>query len=146
MNGTRLGAGIRERLYASTTDTYNETAGLDYIAIEYALNGEPVRLTIAEKIHAARILDSRDLSLKEISKRIGSDSSTVGGWKANGWKPGGKHPKTRTRTKRPEPVCGEPRMYRRHLKNGEQCDTCRAANAAADRRYRLTGSQKEATR
>ena len=43
-----------------------------------------------------------------------------------------------------EPVCGEPRMYRRHLKNGERCEVCRAANAAADRRYRLTGSRKEA--
>lgn len=44
----------------------------------------------------------------------------------------------------PEPVCGEPRMYRRHLKNGDPpCPVCRAANAAADRRYRLTGSQKE---
>ncbi|CAM5601556.1 hypothetical protein SVIOM74S_05764 [Streptomyces violarus] len=45
----------------------------------------------------------------------------------------------------PEPKCGEPRMYRRHLRNGEApCDACRAANAAADRRYRLTGSQKAA--
>lgn len=145
MNGTRLGAGLRERLYASTTHTYDETADLDYIAIEYALNGEPVTLTRAEKIHAARILDSRNLSLKEIGRRIGSNPSTVEAWKTNGWKPG-KHPKTRVRTPRPEPVCGEPRMYRRHLKAGERCDTCRAANAAADRRYRATGSQKEAAR
>lgn len=145
MNGTRLGAGQRERLYASTTRTYDEQADLDFIAIEYALNGEPVRLTQAEKIHAARILDGRGIGMKTISQRVGSDSSTVQGWKDNGWKPGGPHPKARARAKRAEPKCGEPRMYRRHLKNGEPpCDACRAANAAADRRYRLTGSRKEA--
>lgn len=143
MNGHRVGAGLRERLYASTTHTYDDTADLDYIAIEYALNGEPATLTRAEKIHAARILDNRGFSDKEIGKRISADPTTVAGWRANDWKPG-KHPKTRTRTPRPEPVCGEPRMYRRHLKAGERCDTCRAANAAADRRYRATGSQKEA--
>jgi hypothetical protein len=143
MNGHRVGAGNRERLYASTTATFDEAADLDFIAIEYALNGEPVQLTRAEKIHAARILDGRGMSLKDIGRRVGSDPATVEGWKNNGWKPGGVHPKTRTRSPRPEPVCGEPRMYRRHLKNGERCDTCRAANAAADRRYRLTGSRKE---
>ncbi|MFJ4473195.1 hypothetical protein ACIP2X_37675 [Streptomyces sp. NPDC089424] len=136
---------MRERLYASTVDTFDEAADLDYIAIEYALNAEPVSLTVAEKIHAARILDRRGVATKEIGRRVGADSSTVTGWKENGWKPGGAHPKTRKRTPRPEPKCGEPRMYRRHLKNGEQpCDACRAANAAADRRYRLTGSRGEA--
>lgn len=144
MNGHRVGAGLRERLYASTTDTFDEAADIDYIAIEYALNGEPVKLTRTEKIHAARILDDRGLSLKAIAERISSDPATVDGWKANGWKPGGKHPKTVARPRRPEPVCGELRMYRRHLKNGERCDTCRAANAAADRRYRLTGSRTAA--
>jgi hypothetical protein len=144
VNGHRVGAGTRERLYVSTTDTYDENADLDLIAIEYALNGEPVRLTLAEKIHTARILDGRGFSLKATGERIGSDASTIQGWKDNGWKPGGKHPKTRTRAPRPEPVCGEPRMYRRHLKAGETCDVCRAANAAADRRYRLTGSRAAA--
>lgn len=143
MNANRVGAGARERLYASTTATFDETADLDYIAIEYALNGEPVTLTPAEKIHAARILDGRGLSDKNIGERIGSGPSTVRGWRDNGWKPctAPKAPKQ----KRPEPKCGEPRMYRRHLARGETpCDACRAANAAADRRYRLTGSQNKA--
>jgi hypothetical protein len=144
VNGTRIGAGGRQYLYASTTDTFDEATDLDYIAIEYALNGEPVKLTLAEKIHAARILDGRGLSDKAIGERIGSDTSTVRGWRDNGWKPG-THPKTRKREPRPEPVCGEPRMYRQHLRKGERCDICRAANAAADRRYRLTGSRKEAS-
>jgi hypothetical protein len=146
VNGNRVGVGPRERLYASTTDTFDPHNDLDYIAIEYALNGEPVRLTTAEKIYAARILDGRGVSVKDIGRRVGSDPSTVEGWKDNGWKPGGKHPKTRVRSKRPDPVCGEPRMYRRHLKAGERCDVCRAANAAADRRYRLTGTRQGSTR
>jgi hypothetical protein len=139
--GNRVGTGARERLYASTVTTFDPEQDVDLIAVEYALNGERVKLTRAEKIYAARLLDQRGVSVKAIGERIGADCSTVNGWKSNGWKPG-PHPKSRVREKRPEPVCGEPRMYRRHLKNGERCDVCRAANAAADRRYRLTGSQK----
>lgn len=143
MNGTRVGAGQRQRLYASTTTTFDDTADLDYIAIEYALNGEPVQLTIPEKAHAAKILDERGLKLIAIATRIQSDPSTIKAWKTNGWKPGTSQTKA-PRATRPEPVCGEARMYRRHLRNGEPaCDLCRAANAAADRRYRLTGSRKE---
>lgn len=143
MNGTRIGSGGRQYLYASTTDTYDETADLDYIAVEYALNGQPAKLTIAEKIHAARILHGRGFDLTAIGHRIGSDRTTIAGWRDNGWKPGGGQPKSGARQTRPGPVCGEPRMYRRHVKAGERCDTCRAANAAADRRYRLSGSRKE---
>ncbi|NJP70404.1 WhiB family transcriptional regulator [Streptomyces sp. C1-2] len=42
------------------------------------------------------------------------------------------------------PACGERRMYLLHLQRGESCERCRGANAAADRRYRLTGSTKAA--
>jgi hypothetical protein len=142
VNGHRVGAGSRERLYASTTSTFDPDQDLDYIAIEYALNGEPVTLTRPEKIHAARILDSRGLEPSAIARRIDSDHSTVAGWKANGWKPG--KPAASGKPRRTEPVCGEARMYRRHLKAGERCDVCRAANAAADRRYKATGSRKAA--
>ncbi|MFJ9037916.1 hypothetical protein ACIRF8_15150 [Streptomyces sp. NPDC102406] len=140
MNGNRVGAGRRERLYASTTATFD--GDLDLIAIEYALNGEPVTLTPAEKIHAARILDARGYDLTAIGGRVSSDRATVAGWKDHGWKPG-RPPTPRVYSLPTEPKCGEVRMYRRHLKNGEKpCDACRAANAAADRRYRLTGSRK----
>jgi hypothetical protein len=147
MNGHRVGAGQRERLYASTTHTYDPASDLDLIAIECALNGEPVTLTTAEKIHAAEILAGRGFMLKTIAQRVGVHVSTIQAWRDNGWKPGNPPAKTRRpAAPRGEPVCGEPRMYRRHLKNGETpCDACRAANAAADRRYRLTGSTKEAT-
>ncbi|KYK14230.1 MULTISPECIES: helix-turn-helix domain-containing protein [Streptomyces] len=142
MIATRIGAGDRDYILVSTTATYDETADVDLIAIEYVINGQRVTLTQAEKIYAARLLDDRGLSMKEIGRLIRSDPSTIQTWKDNGWKPGGRHPKTRKRPPRPEPKCGEPRMYRRHLKAGESCDICRAANAAADRRYRATGSQK----
>jgi len=137
MVGARVGGGTRERLYASTTDTYDETGDLDLIAIEYALNGEPVALTTAERMHAARLLAERGVEVGAIAYRLGTSSATVRGWEANGWKRG----RAPNREKRPDPVCGEPRMYRRHLKNGESCEVCRGANAAADRRYRLTGSR-----
>lgn len=138
MNGNRVGAGRRERLYASTTVTYD--GDLDLIAIEYALNAEPVTLTIPEKIHAARILDARGYDLTAIGERIRSDRTTVAAWKNNGWKPGKAAPKAA----RPPAQCGEARMYRQHIARGEKCDVCKAANAAADRRYRLSGSRKEA--
>ncbi|MER5559664.1 hypothetical protein ABT071_13765 [Streptomyces sp. NPDC002506] len=137
MMANRVGAAPPTRLYASTTDTSD--GDLDLIAIEQALNGEPARLTLPEKIYAARLLDQRGLSLVTIGQRIGSAPATVRAWKANDWRPGG--PRTRAPA-RDDPVCGERRAYRRHLKNGERCDVCRAANAAADRRYRLTGSQR----
>ncbi|MEU7381521.1 hypothetical protein AB0A91_16265 [Streptomyces sp. NPDC042207] len=139
MNGFRIGAGERERIYASTTDTYDEAADLDLIAIEYALNGEPVVLTTDERVYAARLLDARGLDAGAIAHRIGTAASTVRGWKANGWKRGGA---SKVAPPRSEPKCGEQRMYRRHLRRGESCDVCRAANSAADRRYRLTGSTK----
>ncbi|MEV5942708.1 hypothetical protein [Streptomyces sp. NPDC051994] len=137
MIATRVGAAPPVRLYASTTDTSD--GDLDLIAVEHALNGEPAQLTGPEKIYAARLLDQRGLSADAISQLTGSAPATVRGWKANGWKPGGRE-KLRAAA-RTEPVCGERRMYRRHLAAGERCDVCRAANATADRRYRLTGSQ-----
>ncbi|MFC9465175.1 terminase gpP N-terminus-related DNA-binding protein [Streptomyces coelicoflavus] len=145
MRAYRIGAEQRERIYVSTTGTYDETADLDLIAIEQAVNGERTRLSKAERMYAARFLDSRGLAPAEIAYRIGTNVGTVRNWKSTGWQ-GGQAPQ-QPRQERPEPVCGEPRMYRRHLTRGEKpCDACRAANAAADRRYRLTGSTKAVTR
>ncbi|MGW2813325.1 hypothetical protein [Streptomyces sp. NPDC001415] len=67
-----------------------------------------MNLTRAEKIHAAKILDSHGATLKTIGERIGSDPTTVQGWKSNGWKPGGTHPKRRVRALRPAPVSVNP--------------------------------------
>ncbi|RRQ81516.1 hypothetical protein [Streptomyces griseofuscus] len=141
MNGTRVGASARERLYVSTTDTYDADNDLDYIAIEYALNGERVKLTQAEKIHTARLLDERGCGIKTIAARVGADSSTVTGWRANGWKAG---PRLKSPTRGPRELkpCGTRAAYLRHRAKGENCPECRAANAAADRRYRGTGTTK----
>ncbi|NUS80741.1 MAG: hypothetical protein HOV70_31665 [Streptomyces sp.] len=139
MIGTLPSGRSRERIYVSTTDTFDEEHDLDFIAIENRINGEPVRLTTEERIYAARFLDARGMDAPAIAYLIGTTGPIVRGWKANGWKRGVSIP---PRPDLPEPVCGEPRMYRRHLRNGERCDVCRAANAAADRRYRLRGSTK----
>jgi hypothetical protein len=80
---TRFGASAPGRLYASTTDTFD--GDLDFIAVEYALNGEEVTLTIAEKICAARILTERGFTSREVAARVGAARETVAGWKTNGW-------------------------------------------------------------
>ncbi|WP_331746665.1 hypothetical protein [Streptomyces sp. NBC_00842] len=72
-----------ERLYASTTDTFD--GDLDFIAVEYALNGEEVTLTVAEKICAARILTELGFTSREVASRVGAARETVAGWKTNGW-------------------------------------------------------------
>ncbi|WP_327335917.1 hypothetical protein OG384_04580 [Streptomyces sp. NBC_01324] len=140
MIGNRPGS-TRERLYVSTTDTFDADNDIDFIAIEHAINGEPAKLTTAEKIYAACVLTSRRYGVVEVARRVGVTRDTVNAWQDNGWqqcKPGPR------KSDYEPPQCGEPRMYRQHLKRGEKCDECRAANAAADRRYRLTGSRAAA--
>ena len=139
MIGTLPSGRRRERIYVSTTETVDEEQDVDLIAIERAINGDRVRLTTEERIYAARFLDGRGMDAPAIAYLIGTTGPIVRSWKANGWKRGAH---VLPQDSRPEPVCGEPRMYRRHLQRGERCDVCRAANAAADRRYRLSGSRK----
>lgn len=90
MIATRFGASAPARLYASTTDTFD--GDLDYIAVEYALNGEKVTLTVAEKICAARILTERGFPSREVAARVDAARETVAGWKANGWQQKGCAP------------------------------------------------------
>ena len=137
MIGTLPSSRRRERIYVSTTDTFDEEHDLDFIAIENRINGQPVRLTTEERIYAARFLDARGMEAPSIAHLIGTTGPIVAGWKANGWKRGVSVPPQELR---PEPVCGEQRMYRRHLRNGERCGVCCAANTEADRWYRRTGS------
>ena len=140
MNGTRIGAAHRQRLYASTTDTYDETADLDYIAIEYALNGEPITLTLPEKIHAAQLLDARGYDLTIIGRYIGADRSTVSGWRDRGWTP----------PVDPQPIdIGHTQHGPSGYAKGCRCRTCRngARDAAREHRARARRAatqQKEA--
>lgn len=140
MIGNRPGT-TRERLYVSTSKTFDAAQDIDFIAIERAINGEPAQLTVAEKIYAARVLVGRGYGVVEAARLVGVTRNTITAWQDNGWrqcKPGPR------KSQYEPPKCGEPRMYRQHLKRGEKCDECRAANAAADRRYRLTGSRQAA--
>lgn len=85
LNGNRPGA-TRERLYASTTATFD--GDIDFIAIERVLNGDPVRLTAQEQLLTARLLDSRGVTATAIGKLIRADHTTVSRWKDNGWNAG----------------------------------------------------------
>jgi hypothetical protein len=142
MIATRIGS-VRQRMYVSTTDTFDDDLGLDLVAIERAMNGDAVRLTRGEKIRAAELLDARGLTLTNIGRFVGTDRWTVSEWKAGGWKEEESAPLPRAR--REPPKCGTRQGYRRHRSRKEEsCRDCREANAAADRRFRITGSTKDA--
>ncbi|MFE3326840.1 hypothetical protein [Streptomyces sp. NPDC059176] len=128
---------IRQRLYASTTDTCN--GDLDYIAIEQAMNGEaPDDLTLSERIEAARQLASRGINLTEVGRRVGRDRSIIVGWQNNGWKqPGQCRPDS-------QPIdIGDAHHGRSGYSKGCRCRTCRDGAAAASRIQRAKA--KEAT-
>lgn len=85
MIATRPGAATPPRMYPSTTATFN--GDLDYIAIEHAMNGEVVDLTLAERVEAARQLDARGMNATDIARRVGCDRGSVASWRQNGWAP-----------------------------------------------------------
>jgi hypothetical protein len=73
-----------------------------------------------------------------IAAVIGVAERTVVKWRAEA----GIQTAARHRRDQPAP-CGTQSAYRRHLRRGETPDDgCRGANAAADRRLRLTGSTR----
>lgn len=135
-SAVRVG-GHGQRLYASTTDTYDEDRNIDFIAIERAMNGDRVELNLAERIEAARIMDGKGMSPTDISRLIRADPSSVTRWKARGWTLPQKIPANPKVPKGPGPrpdECGTAWMYRRHLSRGDApCNTCREA-AAVERR------------
>jgi hypothetical protein len=117
-------------------DTIDDPQATPWTGAEQSLNRDALAAARREEIQH---LIGFGFAEEEIAKRLDMGLSTVRGI-VQELQTGQR----RERKQLPEPVCGDPRMYRRHLKNGERCDTCKAANAAADRRYRLTGSRKEA--
>jgi hypothetical protein len=84
----RPGGSARERLYPVIRDDAN--LKIDYVAVEYAMNGEAVHLTIEERIEAARQLADRGINLTEVGRRVGRDRSMVVRWQNNGWKEPGE--------------------------------------------------------
>ncbi|KIZ18096.1 hypothetical protein [Streptomyces natalensis] len=116
-------------VHVSTTQTYR--GGVDLIAVERAVNDmPPAGMTADEKLMAARILADHGVALNVIARHLRLPHRLARPAKA-------KH--------QPEPAsCGTDRGYRRHQRrNQAPCTACRSAHAAADRRYRLTGTSKE---
>ncbi|MFJ9415078.1 hypothetical protein ACIRPT_13025 [Streptomyces sp. NPDC101227] len=113
----------------ATTETYR--GGVDLIAVERAVNDvPPAGMTADEKLMAARILADHGVALNMIARHLRIPQRLARPAEA-------KH--------LPEPAgCGTDRGYHRHLRRSETpCTACRSAHAAADRRYRLTGSSRE---
>jgi hypothetical protein len=139
MAGTRLGRTSRPYLTIATDTTM--LGDLDVIAMERALNGEaPMGMTRMEKATVAKMLADRGVTPWEIAQQLHMGLSTVRKWQANDWDPAGT--KSSPRRGRRVARCGTPGGYKRHLSRSETtCPACRAANAEADRRYRLTGTK-----
>jgi hypothetical protein len=115
----------------TTTDTTTED-GIDLIALERVVsNSRPLpALTPAERVVAFELLHAAGLPQDEIAARTGVTENAVRTWVVAAYPP----------PKRTAPVCPSRSAYRRHKARGETCEPCKAENAAADRRYRLTGT------
>lgn len=116
-------------------DTIDDPQATPHLGDTEKLNRDELAVVRREEIEH---LISFSLSEDEIAQRLGMGLPTVRAI-VHELRTGER----RERQQRTAPKCGEARMYRQHLKRGETCDVCRAANTAADRRYRLTGSRKE---
>lgn len=124
----RPGAETPTRLYPSTTTTYSH--GLDYIAVEHAMNGEPAPLTPAERVEAARQLHDRGVEHAEISRRLHRDRATITAWQKNGWTPP-------TESADQDPIdIGRAVHGRSGYSKGCRCGTCRAGATAYSRARR----------
>lgn len=130
--GSRAGVTPSFRLYPSTTETFHDD--LDLVAVEKAMNGEPVGLTPDEKVCAAKLLHQRGHDFTEIGRRLGCTRDTVSGWKNAGWTP--TH---RIFVPPPEedPIdIGAAQHGRSGYTKGCRCRICRDASAAYSRARR----------
>lgn len=128
MIATRPGAATPTRFYPSTTLTSD--GDLDLIAIEYAMNGEPVTLTRGERIEAARQLNIRSVNFTEIGRRLGVSREVVAAWRDNGWALPVTAPD-------PEPIdIGGATHGRSGYSKGCRCRTCKNGASAAQRAFK----------
>lgn len=119
--------------YRMLSSTETSTADdIDLIAIERVLNNSlPLpALTSAEQHLAVKLMDADGQTYEQIAERTGLVVRTVARWIVA----------ERPAVKRQPQGCPSRAAYRRHRAKGETCEPCKEANAAADRRYRLTGS------
>ncbi|MGW1931119.1 hypothetical protein [Streptomyces sp. NPDC001919] len=113
-------------------------AVIDTIAVERAVNGQRhgARLTEDEARYAAGLLLDAAVPFSVTATLVGVNANRIRGW----------YPElAATEVRRPitfKPAsCGTRSGYQAHKRKGEPvCDSCRAANAAGDRHYKLTGS------
>lgn len=119
----------------STTDTTTDD-GIDLIALERVVNNSrPLPpLTPAERLLAFELLHTAGLPQDEIAARTGATEQAVKAWAK------AAHPQVPRGLK----GCPSRAAYHRHKARGETCEPCKAENAAADRRYRRTGSTRTA--
>jgi len=124
----RPGAETPSRLYPSTTTTYSR--GIDYIAVEHAMNGEDVNLTAHERVEAARQLHERGVDHAEISRLLDRDRATITNWQKNGWVPPAQAVDQ-------EPIdIGQAVHGRSGYSKGCRCSACRAGARAYAQQYR----------
>ena len=133
---TRVGT-ERAYLHASTTDTFD--GDLDLIAIEHAMNGQPVTLTPAERVDAARRLDARGYNPADIGKRLRCSRDAVIRWRDLGWQ-----------LAQPKPVeppidIGNASHGRTGYNRGCRCPNCRAAARDSSRRDRERRAARKQT-
>lgn len=116
---------------------------IDTIAIERAMNGDRKgwTLTADEARYAASIMFEHHIPYSIVAARVGRSTDTLRRWFPEKVAP--TTPAMARAGARTEIECGTPRGYRAHHRRKETpCARCKGANAAADRRYRLTGTTK----
>lgn len=101
---------------------------IDPVAIERTVHGDAPypALTAEEAEQAVRELAAAGAPTKDIARRLGQDPSTI------------RRRLMEYGLRRPAELmpCPSRAAYLRHLRRGEDCAPCRAANAAADRAHR----------
>lgn len=130
---------------AAPTFWLSTPAGLvdiDAIAVERAMNGERKGWTLTEDEarYAAEIMFDHEVPYSVIAARVGRSTETL-----RRWFPGKVAPVSPelARPKNREIRCATPQGYQAHHRRKETpCTPCKAANAAADRYYRLHGTRK----
>ncbi|WP_326806702.1 helix-turn-helix domain-containing protein [Streptomyces sp. NBC_01775] len=121
-----LGAAFQQ--IAPGTDTYSDDTGIDWIAVERAVNGDydPQLLTVDERHAAVLALANAGLSELKIAAALRIEQRQVNRWKRAPLKPRTPGKEAEVRQLRP---CGTRAAYRRHRARGETpCLACKRAN------------------
>ncbi|MFI5867702.1 hypothetical protein [Streptomyces sp. NPDC051546] len=84
----RLGRGQgRISLATTSASTFDAERGIDWIAVELAVNGEiPDGLTRPEQIETARLLTAKGMGTTDVGLYLGITPGTIRTWRDKGWK------------------------------------------------------------